>query len=294
MVIYPGEVTAAAATAGADLARVRHGFDPTRRLGCGNMGCVWASSRPGVVVKLTTDWDEAAFAAWATGKRLPGAGVVRYHAVFHVGRFGNAGHHVWALWRDAIRPLESTASPGDAQAALAGAQAAHGDLQRALHLVGTSRYFDLEPWRQAYYHLEKGEVAELSALRSTPPDEVVAMARAGRPARGPGGRRIARIRKALLAYEGALDRLLDMPMAAALGTTLLHLSGRNIWFGDLKLDNLGRRWLPPHDLVLHDAAPDLALEPLDADAIPGLPTSPAPPGRRWLRTSRRPRERRAR
>lgn len=54
--------------------------------GCGKFGCVFPTTNPKVVLKLTTDRGEAAFAQYAATNGQPPLGIVKYYKVVRIGK----------------------------------------------------------------------------------------------------------------------------------------------------------------------------------------------------------------
>lgn len=80
---------------------VKHAFDEALpELGCGAYGCVFPTHEPGVVLKLTTDMDEAFFAANAMTFGEWPLGIVAYQRAIELPPGPVRGDHTYALWRD--------------------------------------------------------------------------------------------------------------------------------------------------------------------------------------------------
>jgi hypothetical protein len=78
---------------------------PGAEYGCGHYGCVMATSRPGIVCKVTSDPTEARFVelAWERLGRTHEdnwpEGIVRYHQIVKLSG-SRRGREAWMLWRD--------------------------------------------------------------------------------------------------------------------------------------------------------------------------------------------------
>lgn len=90
-----------------DAVGVGHLPDPSSgsflEFGCGTLGCVLPTRRDGVVLKITTDEDEARFVSWAMGLSRWPQGIVRYHAAVRLGPSAHPKHRgatAYALWRE--------------------------------------------------------------------------------------------------------------------------------------------------------------------------------------------------
>lgn len=90
-----------------DAVGVGHLPDPSsgffRDLGCGTLGCVLPTRRDGIVLKVTTDEEEARFVSWAMSLDRWPQGIVRYHAALTLGPSTHPrqqGATTYALWRE--------------------------------------------------------------------------------------------------------------------------------------------------------------------------------------------------
>lgn len=97
-------------------------------LGCGRNGCVYKTTNPDIVLKLTLDADEAAFAQYAALLNRFPPGIVKYHKVVRLGKLRDEEHYrrssrgrksglylseddtVYALWRDSATQVGNTAN----------------------------------------------------------------------------------------------------------------------------------------------------------------------------------------
>lgn len=96
--------------------------------GCGKYGCVYPTSNPDVVLKLTTDRNEAVFAQFVINNKYFPPGIVKYYKAAKVGKIfcgeiytghlkgrkGSGlptveGETVYALWREAADNVGDTA-----------------------------------------------------------------------------------------------------------------------------------------------------------------------------------------
>lgn len=97
-------------------------------LGCGRNGCVYKTTNPDIVLKLTLDADEAAFAQFTTILNRFPAGIVKYHKVVRLGKLRDEEQYrrssrgrksglylseddtVYALWRETATNVGNTAN----------------------------------------------------------------------------------------------------------------------------------------------------------------------------------------
>lgn len=77
--------------------------DLTKELGCGHYGCVYQTSDPKVVFKITTDPSEAVFVAKALEWKSPPDGLVSYYDVVLLGGITHWKKPVWVIWREAAK-----------------------------------------------------------------------------------------------------------------------------------------------------------------------------------------------
>lgn len=86
--------------------------------GCGHYGCVFPTSDPAVVAKLTSDPTEAFFVAAALSIGTWPEGIVRYHAIYRIPGAEYRGRPLFVLWReeatDVGRVFYTTRIPYDA------------------------------------------------------------------------------------------------------------------------------------------------------------------------------------
>ena len=68
--------------------------------GCGKYGCVFPTSDPDVVAKLTSDPTEAFFVGAALSIGDWPEGIVRYHAIYRIPGDEHRGRPVFVLWRE--------------------------------------------------------------------------------------------------------------------------------------------------------------------------------------------------
>lgn len=68
--------------------------------GCGHYGCVFPTSDPAVVAKLTSDPTEAFFVAAALSIGTWPEGIVRYHAIYRIPGAEYRGRPLFVLWRE--------------------------------------------------------------------------------------------------------------------------------------------------------------------------------------------------
>ena len=77
--------------------------------GCGHYGCVLPTSRPDVVIKLTTDQTEAEFVSLILGdpnfEDIDLQGLVRYYALVRLKGVKHKGKPVYAIWREAANDV---------------------------------------------------------------------------------------------------------------------------------------------------------------------------------------------
>lgn len=76
--------------------RARH-FE---QLGCGYYGCVYPTSEPGIVFKVTSDPTEAAFVAWVLRTRTKSDGLIPYHEVLAIEGESRRDRPVFVIIRD--------------------------------------------------------------------------------------------------------------------------------------------------------------------------------------------------
>ena len=81
-------------------------------LGCGHYGCVFSTSEPGIVFKISTDSSEVEFvkAALKIGDRP--AGIVRYHAVLEV-EGTHRKRRAFVVWREEAFDVGHVSRPAD-------------------------------------------------------------------------------------------------------------------------------------------------------------------------------------
>jgi hypothetical protein len=94
------------ATMGKELAPIPSAGNPEvwSALGCGSYGCVYATSNPGIVMKLTDDESEAAFVASCLRDKIPWAtGITEYIAIYRLTT--NRKYPYYALWREAAEHI---------------------------------------------------------------------------------------------------------------------------------------------------------------------------------------------
>jgi len=76
-----------------------------KEFGCGHYGCVYPTSTPGIVCKITSDVSEAAFVAayHKIGKKPEG--IVTYYDVLKIAGASHRKRPVFVLWREEVQPV---------------------------------------------------------------------------------------------------------------------------------------------------------------------------------------------
>lgn len=277
--------------------------DGFEELGCGHYGCVMPTEMPDKVLKVTTDYSEAAFAraAMFLADPPPGMGsnwsksgwpigMIRYYAIYQLEGTTHYNRPIFAIWRDeATRPgfVVDMASGYDAQ------QLSTYDRQIALqglHLLKNTKEATNNLW---YYLVQTSKsgysdrLAKVLERRSWGYERASEMG--DRLERSPFGERSSGIRRAMDLLRGADKAALALgiyenaammlrhnnPLLYTVGEAMENYLEESIVFGDLHPGNVAMATHPDFDgempvimdpgraIFLSDDYDSLAIESLE-------------------------------
>lgn len=230
--------------------------------GCGVYGCAVPTHDPNVLVKMTSDPSEAAFAVIAMKLGSWPAGIVRYYAAYNVPNVTYKKRPVAILWRDEatdVGRVTRNATRDPEQAALVKSLAAYLQLAGSLRelLLAAAARTPEEPWRL---------IREAEGKRAWASEQFEELYEAGRIVNYSGGEKIAGILRLLSLVE---DEMRDTPFQRSLGEALSFYRRHGIVLADVNTGNIGMR---DGSVVITDPGHAVPLErELARVVVPSLP-----------------------
>jgi len=243
--------------------RLEEGKTPSVvEFGCGVYGCAVPTHDPNVLVKMTSDPSEAAFAVIAMKLGSWPPGIVRYYAAYNVPNVTYKKRPVAILWRDEatdVGNVVKNAKHDPQQAALVKSLVAYLQLAGSLRelILAAAKRHPEEPWRL---------IREAEGMRAWAAEAFEELYEAGRIVNYSGGEKIAGILRLLALIE---DEMRDDPFQHSLGEALSFYRRHGIVLADVNLANIGRRG---REIVITDPGHAVPLErDLARVSVPALP-----------------------
>lgn len=200
-------------------------FGTMEPLGCGSYGCVYQTSSPRWVFKVTTDASEAHLVAiMETLPRL--AGMAAYHGVRLVPR---QPRPTYILWREAatVIGLDAVAAWAAEHPRYGISPFAMGDTELLLYAaltIGRDMFSIAEQWAASGKSHLVTRAYQLFQHRATAPA---------------GSGKLGSYMGLLQAYEQTAHKMTHDPLLRLVGQTLLDLLQRGITLNDLHANNVG-------------------------------------------------------
>ncbi len=251
--------------------RLEEGRTPSVvELGCGVYGCAVPTHDPAVLVKMTSDPSEAAFAV--TAMRLAEkhgwpSGIVKYYAAYNVPNVTYRRRPVAILWRDEAVDVGTVVPYGQmsvAQHEFAKSLTAYRNLAKLLRetLLDATKRDPEAPWRL---------LKEARALDSWAYERFEATYEAGRIVNFRGAEKIAGVLQLLSLFEQEMQ---STDMQDSVGEALGYYHRHNIVLADVHVGNVGRLREGDRrgEIVITDPGHAVPLErELARVAVPALP-----------------------
>jgi len=228
----------AAAPKPAWIPRLEEGRTPSVvEFGCGAYGCAVPTHDPSVLVKMTSDPSEAAFAVTAmklAEKHGWPSGIVRYYAAYNVPNVTYRKRSVAILWRDEAIDVGTVVPFGQktvSQFELAKNLDAYKNLAMSLRemLVTAAKRDPEEPWRL---------LKEARALDSWAYERFEATYEAGRIVNFRGAEKLAGLLQLLSLFEQEMQ---TTDMQDSVGEALGYYHRHGLVLADVHVGNIGRR-----------------------------------------------------
>ncbi len=242
--------------------------------GCGLYGCAIPTSSPKVLVKITSDPSEAAFAISAMAMGSWPSGIVKYYAAYAVPNVTYRGRPVSVLWRDEVAAVGIARIRHDALykpheerllTQLGHALVTYKNLGMDLRsiLIAAASRNPAEPWRL---------LAEAKALEEWAMDRFEDTNEAGRIVLFKGPERIAGLLQLITLME---SEMMNTDHQDTVGEALSFYHEHGIVLADVHPGNVGRRGPgadEPREIVITDPGHAVALEQrLATVRVPALP-----------------------
>lgn len=240
--------------------------------GCGHYGCALPTNDPSVIVKVTSDPTEAAFAVIAMQGDQP-EGVVRYSAAYAVPDYTYRGRPVFVLWRQAAFRV-------GAEAVFRGAKNAYENvaLREAANMITLYRGMASVIRDVVLAQAKRSEAARWGLIERAKmlelwaDDFIESTVEQSRVQTVQGAHRVAAATRVLELLEPEME---NSPGAYLIGGALSHYRDIGLLLADVHLNNVGHRSeddSPLSGIIVIDPGHAVALVPKwQAVNIPDLP-----------------------